>query len=351
LAADLRESLPAPGGGLGFEDIRRVDHSEPVASEEHEAEEMARERAESTPGSVPPGDMLQSEDDSASTAPTMGEELIGVDILDGVVPPHGPGWMKLYHAALWIATRGGKVRIDPSQDSSWKSAYDDLIAQIADGNVRVVGMRNGEREAIPALQFAGIRVTYPSGNDEDGLWFEDEVHLCSYRYIDERRWLAGSDDSLFAARDEQGSLENPLEALRTPRWRRLLVNRSDVRRLWGFEADPSACDVPVGSSGGQVDTPAHRGAPESGESRGHTDGPVQASGPLPPRRHGRPSLKALVVEEFMRRREAGKLAATLAGESRILSDWLTATFPKELRAKPKTVEAHLRQLWPTASNK
>jgi hypothetical protein len=69
--------------------------------------------------------------------------------LPDLMRPEGGGYMPLYCAAQWIATEGGAIAIDPEDRAVWKRAFDDLLGRIASGEVRVVGVRDGEREPVP----------------------------------------------------------------------------------------------------------------------------------------------------------------------------------------------------------
>jgi hypothetical protein len=93
-----------------------------------------------------------------------GRELLAL------VKPEGPGYMPLYFAAQWIATRGGRVEIDPSDLSVWQDAFAQLLPRIASNEVTVTGMRDGQREKLEGHIFAGILVDFPSKG-----WLEDNL--------------------------------------------------------------------------------------------------------------------------------------------------------------------------------
>jgi hypothetical protein len=44
--------------------------------------------------------------------------------LPALVAPEGSGYMPVYSAAQWIATRGGAVEINPKDLSVWQDAFD-----------------------------------------------------------------------------------------------------------------------------------------------------------------------------------------------------------------------------------
>ena len=78
--------------------------------------------------------------------------------LPATVSPEGAGYMPLYCAAQWIATRGGTVDFDPNYLDVWDSAYAELLARIASDQVAVIGVRGTAREKLDGHLFAGIRV-------------------------------------------------------------------------------------------------------------------------------------------------------------------------------------------------
>jgi hypothetical protein len=53
------------------------------------------------------------------------------------------------------------INADPCDESVWKPAYERLLARIASEEVRVIGIRNGERQPVAGFHFAGCRVSYP----------------------------------------------------------------------------------------------------------------------------------------------------------------------------------------------
>ena len=135
-------------------------------------------------------------------------------------PPIGPGYMPLYCAAQWIATTRRKATFDPNDETIWKEAFDELLARISSEQVKAIGMRNGQRELVPAHHFAACRVDYPFSNAPMELVLSEELYLQSYPYVDEQHWNSGFDDSL---RDRRGE-----------RWSRLMVLKEDVARIWHF---------------------------------------------------------------------------------------------------------------------
>jgi hypothetical protein len=212
--------------------------------------------------------------------------------LPELVKPEGPGYMPLYCAAQWIATHGGSVSFDPADENVWKPAYEQLLARIASEEIKAVGIRNGERQPVPAHHFARIRVSYPFVEEPFGLLLSDELYLSSFAYLDEEHWRKGHDDSL---QNRYGC-----------QWGRLMVLKSDVARFWPFD-----------EAAGVV-YPQRSGAP------------------------GRPTSMHLVKAEFDARCARSELAASLAQEARYLADWLRSAHPSAPPLTDKTIKNKLR---------
>jgi hypothetical protein len=211
--------------------------------------------------------------------------------LPELVRPEGPGYMPLYCAAQWIATHGGAISFDPADESVWKPAYDQLLARMASEEIKVVGIRNGERQPVPAHHFAGIRVSYPFIEDFE-LLLTEELYLLSFAYLDEEHWRKGHDDSLENRYGRQ--------------WERLMVLKSDVARFW-----------PLDEAAG-VGYPLRSGAP------------------------GRPTSMHLVQAEFDARCARGEVAASLTKEAEDLAEWLKRAHPSAPPVTPKTIQNNLR---------
>ena len=212
--------------------------------------------------------------------------------LPELMKPEGGGYMPLYCAAQWIATKGGSIGFDPCDESVWKPAYEQLLARIASEEIKVIGVRNGERQPVPGFHFAGCRVSYPFVEEPFELLLSDDLYLSSFAYLDEEHWLKGHDDFLQNRFGRQ--------------WGRLMVLKSDVAKFWPF-------DTVVETS-----TPLRTGAP------------------------GRPSSSHLVEAEFAARCTRNEVEASLAEEAEVLAAWLRNKHPYSPRLAPKTIKNRLR---------
>ena len=212
--------------------------------------------------------------------------------LPELMKPEGAGYMPLYCAAQWIATGGGLISFDPCDESVWKPAYEQLLARIASEEIKVIGIRNGERQPIPGFHFAGCRVSYPFVEEPFELLLSDDLYLSSFAYLDEEHWLKGHDDSL--------------QNRRGRRWGRLIVLKSDVAKFWPPDAAPEAAAA------------LRTGAP------------------------GRPSSMHLVEAEFSARCERNVVAASLTAEADLLVAWLKNEHPSVPPLTAKTIKNKLR---------
>ncbi len=204
--------------------------------------------------------------------------------LPELMKPEGPGYMPLYCAAQWIATCGGSVTFDPSDESVWKKAYDQLLARIASEEIKTIGVRDGKHQIVPGYHFAACRVDYPFSETPSELYFSENLYLWSNIYLDEEHWLKGSGDCL--------------EDRRGPQWERLMVLKSDVAEFWPFEAPRT-------------------GAP------------------------GRPSSMYLIEAEFEARCARNEVAETITDEAELLADWLKSKHPTSPRLKAKSIRNKL----------
>lgn len=221
--------------------------------------------------------------------------------LPPTMPPIGGGYMPLYCAAQWIATKGDAHDFDPMDIARWKAAFGELLARLASDNARVIGSRDGIREPVPGFNFAACPVDYPFQENDFDLHFGDALYLRSYPYLGEQGWARGTGDSL---------------RLRGKgRWTRLMVAKDDVARLWPFA--PSA---PVGA-----DEVMRTGAP------------------------GRPSSMQVLRAEFARRVAEEQIAPSLAGEARALRDWFQREHPRAPCPAQTSTENGLREAYRAAT--
>jgi hypothetical protein len=217
-----------------------------------------------------------------------------LEVLPQLMPPEGDGYMPLYCAAQWIATEGGAVGFDPVDESKWRPAFDRLLGAIASLKVRVVGLRAGERNAVPPFHFAGCVVAYPHAEPSLELILGETIYLRSSPYVDDEHWRKGFDDALVSRHKDH--------------WTQLMVERGDVRELWPFTATQ----------------PTKTGAP------------------------GRPALSMhLILDEMERRAKAGTINSTVGSEAVELVEWLTGAHPLAPRPKAKTVENQIRDRFRT----
>jgi hypothetical protein len=212
--------------------------------------------------------------------------------LPALMRPERGGYMPLYCAAQWIATEGGSISFDPCDVSVWKPAYEQLLARIASEEVRVIGIRNGERQPVPGFHFAGCRIDYPFVEQPFELLLSEDLYLSSFAYLDEEHWLKDHDDSL---QNHHGR-----------RWGRLMVLKSDVAKFWRFDR------------AGEATAPPRTGAP------------------------GRPTSIHLVEAEFDARCARNEVRPSLAEEAEVLAAWLRNQHPDSPHLTAKTIKNKLR---------
>jgi hypothetical protein len=215
--------------------------------------------------------------------------------LPRLVVPNETGHMTLFQAAQWIGTKGGTVSIEPSDASIWKDAFDQLLSRAASDELRVTGVRDGERVSVKGDTFIAIAVDYPFADTPRGLRNTDDLYLRSYAYVDDERWRAGFDDSLC---DRNG-----------PKITRLMVAKSDVARWWPFGAF-AECEP--------REEPRRTGLA------------------------GRSTSWHLVEAEFLQRHQAGEASRAISEEADRLAAWLKRAHPNAPSATPKTISNRLR---------
>jgi hypothetical protein len=200
--------------------------------------------------------------------------------------------MPLSGAAMWIATHGLQVEVDPYDEAVMTAALQELVDQITSGHVKVVGHRNGKPKRVPAHKFVCPIAYLPSARGEE-LESSDQMVLRSWAYDNDTIWQEGFDDCL-------------ADRSRTY-WGLLRVKRAQVMKLWPFRAD----DLVSAS-------PDLTGAP------------------------GRPTKSMhLVGAEFERRFKAGQALDARGEEANYLLMWLANAHPGKPAPTKKTVTNHI----------
>jgi hypothetical protein len=213
------------------------------------------------------------------------------------VAPDGAGYMPLYCAAQWIATKGGSTEFDPRDTSFWHSAYAGLLARIASGEITVTGIRDGVGERLDAHLFASVRISYPFSDEPLDVILSDELYLSSCAYINDEHWRGGGDDN---RQDRRGVA-----------WSRPQVLKSDVARWW-----PIAPATPPDEHEPAI--PERTGAP------------------------GRPSSMHLIEAEHSARWDRGEAEGTIAAEARVLRAWFQNDYTGSPVPSALTIENRIR---------
>jgi hypothetical protein len=212
--------------------------------------------------------------------------------LPETVIPFGPGYMPLYCAAQWIATRGGTVNFDPEDLIIWEKAYAELLARISSNDVAVTGLSGGRREKLDGFLFASMPINYPFSERLIDLMLGEQLHLVSYVYVDDEHWRKGFDDSL---RDRTGT-----------KWSQLMAMKSEIAGYWPFDRE--------------------RNRPET-----HSGGA------------GRPSAMHLVEAEYARRRALGELGGAIGTVATELAAWVKGAYPNLRTPTASTIANVLRE--------
>jgi hypothetical protein len=208
--------------------------------------------------------------------------------------PTDGGYMPLYCAAQWIASKGGVEVFNPLDLPRWKTAYGELLARLASEDVRVVGNANGVPELVPGFNFAACPIDYPFQDIDVDLYFSGQLYLRSYPYFGNEDWIKGKDDSL--------------RIRRKPRWTGLMVEKDAVARYWPFtlmEGDNLAEITKTGAA-------------------------------------GRPSVMHILHNELAERCKAAKIETSLAAQVRVLREWFKVQYPRLPCPAQKTTENGLR---------
>lgn len=223
-------------------------------------------------------------------------------VMPPLIAPEGSGYMPFFCAVQWVATEGGAIEIDPKDVRIWERSYRTVLDKVASGQVRISGVRDGLRQPIDGIIFADCMIDYPYQNTTLEMSLSEEFILLSHDYVDEKTWRSGFDDRI----------ENRWGKL----WIRLMVDKVDVAREWSYGTEDNELDVAL----------------------------------LPTGAPGRPTVMHLVKAEFERRRDAGRLEASLTAQAEELVEWLRTKHPRARALKPKTIANNLRAAFRAAAN-
>ena len=238
--------------------------------------------------------MVNKADIRALWPTTLKKSTLSASALPLSMSPTGLGYMPLYCAAEWIATKGGRANFEIADEQNWPSAFEALLSAVASEKVRATGVREQLREAIPAAVFSDLRVYYPSGNANDAFLNTGEPYLQSWPY-DENEWREGCTDQITSNFKVQ--------------WSGLMVEKGDIRALWPFDDNPG----------------------------------LQANLTGMP---GRPAkAKHLIEDELARRAQSGHIAPSLELQAAELHAWLSATHPGQPRPTKDTIANNIRHAY------
>jgi hypothetical protein len=217
-------------------------------------------------------------------------------LLPPIMSPDGPGYIPLYCAAQWIATRGGTFTFDPHHTPNWHAPYADLLARISSGEVTVTGVRDGIGEKLEPHLFASVRVAYPFSDEPLDLILSEDLYLASGAYINEGHWRTGWDDNLQNRRGVKVA--------------RIQVLKTDVVRWWPFGLVKAAAETSAV-------------APTSGAP-------------------GRPSSMHLIEDEHRARWECGNALHGVGAEAGALLKWFRRAHPDKKPPTAHTIENRIR---------
>ena len=133
-----------------------------------------------------------------------------------LVRPDGHGYMPLFCAVHWIASRGGAVDVGWDAEG-WENAYADLLDRVAANEVELVGTRGGQRERIEPYELALSSIVYPwDDHIAAAMALGGSTALFSTAHADERLVTEGLGDYV---RNADG-----------PIWSMLLVRKEQVAK-------------------------------------------------------------------------------------------------------------------------
>lgn len=212
---------------------------------------------------------------------------------EGPERPDEGGYMTLSEAAYWVATDGGKKKLEPSVRDHWEPAFAELLGAVVDGRVEIIGRLRGcgLPQQIDAVRFSKIPVVTPY--EDIPLKFQrgKAPHVRTVGHVPDDYWEEVFSDELY----DGGGTDRVA-------FSHLQVKRADVARLWPFT-------TPLGGTGAA----------------------------------GRPTSSHLVEQEMRRRAANGSLAPRLSKETEYLETWLRKTHPGCPRMTQKTIENAIRK--------
>jgi hypothetical protein len=158
-----------------------------------------------------------------------------------LIKPEGNGYMPLFSALLWIATRGFAAKPNKPNNKTWTDAYQQLVNAVASEKVKAMGRRGADSEAIPAALFAACPIVGFWEGYSQSRALSDEMYLRGGFYANHVQWIDHSDQLVVG-----------VEII----WKQIVVQKSDVGREWPYHLITSA-------NRSQSD---HRDAPDSGKA-------------------------------------------------------------------------------------
>src|SRR5262249_20749479 len=73
------------------------------------------------------------------------------------IAPNGDGYMSFWGALHWVASQGGRVEVTADQESL-REAFNDLIDEIANEKVRIIGNQNGAPSPIRGIDLLDVKM-------------------------------------------------------------------------------------------------------------------------------------------------------------------------------------------------
>jgi hypothetical protein len=149
-----------------------------------------------------------------------------------LIQPIGNGYMPLFSALLWIATKGFNEKPDQPTDATWTDAYRQLVNAIASEKVKAMGWSGPVSEEIPAAYFASCAIVRFWDGYSEARASSGEMYLRGGFYANHAQWIDNSDELVVGVKTV---------------WKQIVVRKSDVGREW--PCFPVKCEdkIPEGS--------------------------------------------------------------------------------------------------------